>query len=390
MNPFTIKVISPEELFCNRNKEKQDLIGYAQSTTNIVLYSPRRYGKTSLIRQVQRHLKEKKRMLTCYVDLFGLFSIDDVAQRIAKSIYAMLSHNKSVLKKAIQIMKTFRPVMRPTDAGFDISIEPTIASLSGMELLEKTMTELGNFISTSPHKINIVLDEFQEITELKAPGIEGCLRKHIQEQGASYFFVGSRRRLLLDMFNQRSRPFYQSAVNYQLDVLPEKEFLLFIKNAFENSGKRCSDEMAADMVKKTFCHPYYTQKLALFVYDVSGDIVQEKDLEESYSLLINTEAIAFESLLLGLTPQQIALLKAIARQPEKSILTNQYMQTHRLKSIGGVQSAVKKLTRLDLIEKDHSQIWRLVDPVFAKWLRQQETTQIASHDQVSNWIIDGL
>lgn len=371
INPFTIKVISSKDSFCNRLAEQDDLMAYAKSDTNIVLYSPRRYGKTSLIRQVQKRLSNDSDVLTGYADFFGLSSVDDLAGRIAKSVYVMLAHKKNSLQKAIQAIKTFRPVMRPTETGVDFSIEPAIHSLAGMDLLEKTMDELSGFINTTDYKINMVFDEFQEITELKNPAIEGCLRKHIQEQRASYFFVGSRRRLLLDMFNQRNRPFYQSAINYELKKLPREEFHTFIKSAFERSGKACSNEIVTALLEQTSDHPYYSQKLALFVFNVSGDVIQITDIQKAFSLLLNTETVAFESLLLGVAPQQIALLKAIAREPAKKILTNHYMHIHGLKSIGGVQAATKRLSQLDLIEKDDEKTWHVVDPIFSQWLNSQ-------------------
>jgi hypothetical protein len=367
VNPFTIKVIPPEGLFCNRESEQSALAAYARGKTNIVLYSPRRCGKTSLVRRIQEKLGQED-VLTGYADFFGLSSVDDVAGRIAKCVYGMLSKKKTLMQRAIQVIKTFRPVIRPTETGVDVSIEPAMRSLSGLDLLEKTMEDLSTFIADSEQSINLAFDEFQEITELKTPGVEGCLRKYIQEQNASYFFVGSRRRLLLDMFNQRKRPFYQSAVNFELGPLPKGEFQDFILQAFDKAGKKCSETLVAKLLDMTACHPYYSQKLALFLYNVSKEGVHDDDLQKSFSLMASTESAAFESMLLGLAPQQIALLRALAREPALKILTNPYMHRHGLKSVGGVQAATKKLSQLDLIEKDGSQTWRVVDPIFQCWL----------------------
>lgn len=366
-NPFTIKVIPHDAPFCNREKEQKELLAYAENKTNVVLFSPRRFGKTSLVKRVQNQAAQKG-MATIYIDLFGLSSTDDIAGRIARSIYEMLYKHKSVFKKTVTLFQSFRPVMRPTADGISMSVEVIPRDISGIDLLEKTMEDLGTFIAGSKTPVHIVFDEFQEITELKDPRIEGILRKHIQEHQASYFFVGSRRRILLDMFTTRKRPFFQSAFLYKLNELPEDELKRFLTDNFENAGKECSDDVAGALVKAVGNHPYYAQKLSFTLCQTTQKKINTSDIKEALQSMIQGEAPVFESIILGLAPQQIALLKAIAKEPSPSVLSANYMNKHQLKSVGGIQAALKKLMQQDLIEKMDNKIWIVVDPVFAKWL----------------------
>lgn len=52
-------VIPPGAPFCDRSRELEELTSYAESNANVVLYSPLRYGKTSLINRVQSVLADK-------------------------------------------------------------------------------------------------------------------------------------------------------------------------------------------------------------------------------------------------------------------------------------------------------------------------------------------
>ncbi len=228
------------------------------------------------------------------------------------------------------------------------------------------MTELGLFIRKEGINANIVFDEFQEITELKNSSIEGVLRKHIQEHQASYFFVGSRRRTLLDIFNQKKRPFYQSAIIYPLKPLPHDELTAFLVERFKNGGKKCSRDIAAAISEKVRHYPYYAQALAYNIYEVSRKTVKEQDIKTGFENLIASERYGYEAIVQGLTGSQISLLRAIANDPASKILTTDYLQRHKL-SVGGVQYAKSKLEKFDLIEK-HNDVWRIVDPVFGKWL----------------------
>lgn len=368
-NPFTLRVIPPDSPFCNRVDEQNELFAHAKNKANVVLFSPRRYGKTSLIKRLQADLAAQK-FFTIYVDFFMATSENDIAGRIAKSIYTPIHERESLLDKGVRflkIFKTFRPVFKPSpESGFSFSVELVESGLSGIDLVDKVMEELGLFIRKEKVMAHLVFDEFQEITELKDSSIEGVLRKHIQEHQASYFFVGSRRRTLLDIFNQKKRPFYQSAIIYPLKPLPHEELAEFLAKRFKDGGKKCTRDIAAAISEKVRQYPYYAQALAYNIYEVSGRTVKEQDIETGFQNLIASERYGYEAIVQGLTGPQISLLRAIAKDPAAKILTAGYLERHRL-SLGGVQYARRKLEKLDLIEK-HNNVWRIVDPVFGKWL----------------------
>ena len=369
-NPFSLKVISQKKDFCNRSKEIADLTGFAESKTNLVLFSPRRFGKTSLARIVQVELSEKG-WTTIYADMFGLSSVDNLAERIAKGVYKGLFKGKSAAGKLTSALKTFRPVMRPSEDGVSISVENASPSLFGADLLEKTLEDLGSFIAKKDGQVHVVFDEFQDIVEVGDKNVEGILRSHIQRLQTPFFFVGSRRRILLEMFTDKRRPFFQSAVNYQLGGLPEEELARFIVEKFEGSAKKCLPEAAEKIVDAVSAHPYYSQKLALFVFNIAELEAGDEHVEEGLRLLFENEAYVFEAILQGLSPRQISLLRAVAREPATSILSNQYMLKHGLKSVGGVQAALKKLIALDHVEKAENGTYRVVDPVFGRWLARE-------------------
>jgi hypothetical protein len=369
-NPFTIKVITNPDAFCNRTNEIAKLVSYANSDSNVVLYSPRRYGKTSLVKQVQNRLKDQK-YVTIYVDLFGLSSTDNIADRIARGVYKALHTHKSLMQRAMATLKSHRPVIRPNEDGYSVSVETVSQNIFGSELLEKTLSELDHFIQKGRKKINIVLDEFQEISEIKDKNIEGLMRSHIQQHAASYFFVGSRRRILLEMFNDKRRPFFQSAINFKLDALPHDELTAFLVDRFAAGKKRCSAAMAGQIAATVNDHPYYSQKLAFFIYEMSAKSVTKASSIEGYKELIQTEAPVFEAMIQGLAPRQIALLRALAKEPSKSVMSMAYIKRHNLKSVGGIQAALLKLSKLDYIEKGDSNVWRIVDPILHHWLRRK-------------------
>ena len=305
-----------------------------------------------------------------YADLFMVTSANDVARRIAKGVYEVLHRRESLLKKGARYLKSFtafRPVFKPsTDGGLSLTVEPSFPHLSGIDLMDKIMEELGDFLRHESSDAHIVFDEFQEVTELKDANVEGVLRRHIQEHRASYFFVGSRRRILLDLFNQRNRPFYQSAIMYPLNPLPHDELSAFLADQFKKGGKRCPLEVAKEISERVSQYPFYAQLLGYNVFEISGRTVKKTDIEAGFEKALASERYGYEASVQGLTIPQIALLRALAVEPAQKILSADYMARHKL-SLGGIQYARNKLEALDLIEKKNN-LWRIVDPVFAVWL----------------------
>ncbi len=368
-NPFYLQEIPVGSPFCDRTLELRELNSFAEAKANVVLYSPRRFGKTSLVKRVQKSLADAG-AITIFSDFFGVASVEDVAARLAKAVFAVTYKRESVWKRALQAIRAYRPILKPDpEGGISLSVEPSSPGASGIELLEETIASLGEFVRATEGLVHVALDEFQEIVTLKeALQIEAVLRTEIQRQEASYFFVGSRRRVLLGIFNERQRPFFQSAINYPLKALPQRELEEFLSTQFQEGGKPCNDNLARTIAGRASYHPYYTQKLAFLVFE-SGDAVTVETVTAGYQRLIAAERPVFEAFLQGLSPHQRLLVRALALEPTGKPLANAYIRKHRLGSVGGVQHSLKSLSDMDLIEKGDQ--WEVVDPLFAQWLRGQ-------------------
>ena len=368
-NPFYLKEIPVDAPFCDREKELADLISYAKSNANVVLFSPRRYGKTSLTKRVQKSLNSHG-TLTAYFDLFGVTSVEGIAGRIAKSIYTITQKNEGLFQKAINFITSFRPVLSPSpEGGISISVQTSFKT-DGIKILEETMNSLEKFIDDVGLDVHVAFDEFQEITEVhNSIEIEGILRKYIQKIQCAFFFIGSRRRILLDIFNDRKRPFFQSALNYELQPLPYNDLICFIISQFKKAGKRISEENAAKISHLVSNHPYYMQKFCFFLYEEIDKEVTQKDIVTINQVVMESELVVFESILQGLTTKQITLLSALAREPTAKLYSASYMSQYNLGSTGGIQQSLDSLSKKDLIEKDYGTgVWTVVDPVFKTWL----------------------
>ncbi|MGD0282802.1 MAG: ATP-binding protein [Dissulfurispiraceae bacterium] len=369
-NPFNIGVAQERDDFCNRVTEKEDLLKYARNAQKVVVYSPRRYGKSSLMYQVQKHLA-KEGFLNAYADFFSITSESEMIGKFATAVLRGAGKGvdqRSLFGKLKDVFTRFIPSIEMTPEGFNISAKFDKSANPDM-LLADVLDGIQAFAKQKKEKVCIVLDEFQEIVNLpESKKIEGIIREHIQRQkDIAYFFVGSRRSILLDMFTDKSRPFYKSAFRYSLKEITIDEFVPFISQKFTGTGKKCAKEFAVTIYTLVRGYPYYVQKLAYQVWDLTEKECTNDIIQRAYNILVKTEAVDFEGIWSGLALGQRALLKAIAQQPTKSLYNKEYLDQHDL-SVGGAQRATDALQSRDLIEKDEDGKIRLTDPIMAAWL----------------------
>lgn len=374
-NPFRLRTLEPGQPFCDREKELADLERHARNNAAVVLFSPRRYGKTSLAQLLQAGL-DRRDVITVRASFFGVSSIDNLAAILAKGVYESLHRHESLLEKGrryLEVFSAFRPVFKPsrTGDGVTMTVEPSRGS-TGPALLEETLEDLGGFIAKGAGKrrAHIVLDEFQEIVRLRENlAVEGLLREHIQSHEAAYLFIGSRRSVLLSMFDDRQRAFYQSALKYSLGPLPYEDATHFVVEQFRAGGKECPPDLAAAMVEQVRGYPFYIQAWAYHAFDLARETLDETAMAAGLEELLASERYGYEAILQMLPASAGRLLKILAVSPTSEIFSADFLTRNGL-SIGNVQSGRDKLVEEDLIEQDETGTWLVTDPVFGLWLER--------------------
>jgi uncharacterized protein len=369
-NPFSLSIAQADN-FCNREKEIQDLVRHARNGNNVLLYSPRRYGKTSLVKRTF-DLLDQEGMLTVYVDLFPILSEKDMVSRLSSALIRGMGRgvNQQTLSERLKnLFKRVVPSIEIKPDGYSVSLRFDQGDESGA-LLEDVLEGLYRYVTRREAPACVALDEFQEITELpESKRIEGTFRSHIQlHREISYVFIGSRRRILKEMFSDKSRAFYKSAFAYPLREIPRKDFADYISARFERSGKICPQGIAGAIYDRVRGYPYYVQKLASIAWDLSQKECDPAIVQSSYRALIEMETADFEATWSALTLVQRTVLKALALESPRSPYSREFLERHGL-SVGGTQRAFRVLLSMDLVEKESDGSYRVTDPVICAWIK---------------------
>jgi hypothetical protein len=373
-NPFTTSVAGGPD-FCDRTEELAGLERLVRDGQSIVLSSPRRYGKTSLVLHLQERLREKE-FLTVYVDFFSVLSEQDFVTKLARAVVAGIGRGASPDNFRSRLANLFRSFtvsfeVRPEGIGVSVALAP---GTSPSAALDDVMESLFSYVEKNNRKACCVFDEFQEIAALpESKRIEGTLRAHIQmHKSISFVYVGSRRQLLMDMFG-KNRPFYGSSRFMTLSNISSDDFVPYIVEKFAESGKTCSPHVASLIYDRVAGYPSYVQRLAALAWGMTEAVCTKTTVEASWNALLDDATALFEATWTGLSPIQRRALTSIALEPTSQPSASEYLQRYHLPA-SSMQKAISALKMLDLVEYDKE--WHLVDPVMKAWIGDTRLTTV--------------
>lgn len=371
-NPYIFGDVVKGEYFTNRDEEIKELTLDLLSGQNILLFSPRRYGKTSLIIKILDNLK-KENVIPVYVDLFRITSVHTFVK-----IYtaAITKATATKLEEAVQFLKTNFPTIipkvvvktsDPTEFEFDFE--------AAKEDIDKVLDDLYDLpqkiAAKRKRQLVVVFDEFQEITALNLP-IERSLRAKIQHHDkVSYCFMGSKRHLLDELFLDKNKPLYRIAKSVPLGKIPAGKFKTFIHSRFKSVDMDIEESLIEQILKLTACHPYYTQQLCHEIFNIcfSKKGVTPKDIEIARDKCISAQSYAYSTIWDGLAGKQKDLILALALNPEANIYSQEFLTKHELGAPATVQTAVKALEKKGLLDRQNGSYF-ISDIFLVEWIKK--------------------
>ena len=372
-NPFCYGRVVEGKAFFDRSRIKADIRNVLDGGNNVVLYGPRRYGKSSLVGEILGGLRSEG-VLCAQINLMDVASLDDFICKYAKVIYREVSPVAGTLKHVMGLFKRMSPVLG-MDAEGRPELKFEIASVrSGLPALREVL-EIPARICPQGKRIVVAIDEFQEIGGLGlGVQFERTMRTVVESQrNVSYVFLGSKTHLMRRMFSLKSRPFYNSAQKFELHRPPVEESVAFLVKRFKDAGLTLPAEVAKGMVERAGNVPYYLQALGSWTFNVvsnrSARKVSEADVDEGFESLYASERILLENTFFGHPASQRVLLQALAQEPTERF-DEGYRARHLLASTSTINPALKRLMDESTVE-DVDGAYTLVDPLLAYHLKRQ-------------------
>ena len=370
--PFVYGYLAEKENFIDREDDRRTLKNFLGHGINVMLISPRRWGKSSLVKRTMTELMAEDQMVkVCFVDAFRVHSESEFYNAYASAVVSALESN---LQKGVELLKKYIQTLTPS-----ITLKSGPLNAIEVDLGYNPLPRSAEEVLEMPERIArernlhviVCIDEFQQLANL--PGwksMEGLMRSVWQHhQNVNYCLYGSKRHMMMDIFSNAKNPFYHFGQVLYLKKIDKKYWKPYIVSQFEKTGKSISASLADRICELVDCHSWYVQQLSFFTWSATDDTVTDDIVTNALQLLLDTNEPVFEADVEALASSQVAMLQAIANG-EEHLSSRQTVMRYEL---GGAQTIAKNkrmLVEKDFVEKQGN-AFRFVDPLFAIWFKRR-------------------
>jgi hypothetical protein len=375
-NPFRYGALALDDAFTDRDDEIAELISDVRNGQDVVIFAPRRYGKSSLVWRVSQRLIDED-VLVAHANLMTTPTKEKLAEKLAETIHEDVA---SILFRARERLRVFQG-LRITPI---ITVEPNTGRLgftfdAGRQpqdvdaTLERLLELPGQLAAERERKVALVLDEFQEIVDID-PHLPKLMRSVFETQPeVSHIYLGSKRHMMERIFNDENEPFWRSAKQMELGVIAPHLFRGFIERQFSKTGRTIDPAVVDRLLGMTHGHPFATQELCYFLWEETpeGGVAGAEQYDVALAKLLRSEHAHFGLIWEKAAKAQRLVLQALAVEPGRP-LGGEYRRRHGLPGASSVQRALEALVKDELVVKDGRGEYHIAEPFLAEWLQRGE------------------
>lgn len=357
--------------FTDREKETKRLKADFENGVNVILISPRRMGKTSLVRKVEAEM-DAPGIKVVYMDIYDCRSEYDFYNRFAASIL------KATSSKADQFLENIRKFLVRLTPKFSFSQDPATEfsvslGITPGDYQPEEILNLPELIAREKGiRIVVCIDEFQQVGELPdSITVQKRLRGVWQhQQNVSYCLFGSKKHLMENIFQNRRMPFYQFGEMIFLDCIPAEYWIPFICSRFEVYGKHISEKFAGQICQTVKNQSSYVQQLAWNVMAETESAVTSECVENGIAALLQQTGSLFVQQTEGLSKYQINFLRAVASGVHSGFGTKAVVEKFDTGSKSNIDRIKRSLQEKELITIVKGGVY-LSDAVFEIWFKRE-------------------
>jgi hypothetical protein len=379
-NPFVYGEVVPDAAFVDRDDELDRLVEDLAGGQKVFLISPRRYGKSSLVRQALAALS-RRGALTVDVTVSAYSSYVSFLEGYARALASSETKWQRARDWLNTVITSTRPEIR-LEADSPAAGPGRFAVAFPLVRTERDVTRLANELFALPGRIAserkrtvvVALDEFQAIEAFNGGSVEHALRAAAQHQRqVGYVFAGSEPSLMEKMIGPK-RPFYKAGPVMRLDKIPADLFAEAIDGRFAASGIRPEAGLGAAIVDLAGNLPYDVQRLAHETWDDVRSAGARRatldDLHTTLGRLLLEQETMFEAIWQRLTLAQRAVLRASVLQGGRELLSADTRARYRLGGPSSIQASLAALAKQDVLLKEGSR-YVVVDSLLREWVARK-------------------
>ncbi|MGB9613268.1 MAG: AAA family ATPase [Candidatus Margulisiibacteriota bacterium] len=359
--------VSGKELI-DREREIKELYRLVTIGQSVVISSPRRFGKTSLVLTLLEKLR-KEGYYVGMVDLFKVLTKREMAEKIVLSVLrnkvsaAVWAKLKEGVKSFLKHLKFKTPL-----GDFEIMVD-LMSEENEDKLLEEALEFIEKLAKKYKKKMVFFFDEFSDIEKIDGePWLKKMRAIFQHHKNSTYIFAGSQESLMTKIFTNRREAFYKFARLTGLGYLPEEATAKYVRESFRKLKFRLEPQVVEKILKYSHCHPYYVQLLCqnAFFRGLEAQSIRIPDVEAAYRDSLVSEKAYFEELWQNLHSKKnfLDVLEMVCQEK------NPY-QLKRLDK-QAIYYVLSQLENAGVIKKLEEARYRVVDPLFSDYIKMRD------------------
>jgi len=356
------------EYFCDREEETEKIISAIHNGRDLVIYGRRKMGKSALISHV--FYKLGKGSLNVWIDLLPSNNMNDLIDYTASAILRSIDNNTSIGKKVWEGIKSLRPAM-----SFDeFSGQPSVSfDITKEELKIKTFGELIQVLQNTKKKVVLAFDEFQQIQNYEENNIESQLRTLLQTlPNISFIFSGSDQHMLMQMFENKDRPFYNFGQYMKLGRIEPELYLAFIQKHFKKAKRKISKDLILEIIEWCNYRTFNIQMVMNRLYSIDVKTITEAEVKMVKETILREKDEIYYTIRRLVSKGQWAVIEAFAREGQIEFpYGREFMRKNEFSNPSIVRRAIQTCLKYNIFYNvvDHERSYFEIDDIFLRrWI----------------------
>ncbi|MBE9579985.1 MAG: hypothetical protein IMF18_00005 [Proteobacteria bacterium] len=370
-NPFIYGGLVFGDHFADRQTELSDLATEMSNMSKVFLVSPRRIGKTCLLKNLQKNLREDG-FLTVYIDLYKAPTLRHFTEQYAKAVVEVVEGKLERMVKAVpRILPGLRPKLDPNpDGTVSFSVEYIAREKEVFQILTEVLEYPERASIRKKKRFVVIIDEFSDIAKYDGTDVEKAIRAVVQfHQRVGYIFSGSKRSVIRDMVKDKRRAFYRMGRIMELTPIRRDLFIAFIESWFARGEYDLSENVVDLILEKGRDIPYNIQRIAHNIWEKASESKKagNASVDKAIETIVNQESMNYEALWDGLSQKQRELLIGLAEDDPATVFSKDFTERWRL-AVSSIQASLRALENKGIVEKEKQGKYRFDDEFFRLWI----------------------
>lgn len=368
--PFIFGKAVEDANFIGRELESEHLRMNFTHGINTILMSPRRWGKTSIVKRIIRETHSQN-LIIIYMDIFSCRDEYDFCNKFAAEILRGTENRFEEWKNAVgNFLTRLTPKISYSIDGLNdwsvsLGISPKTHTPEEVYQLPEVIAEKKNC------HILVCIDEFQQVGDFpNSLTVQKRMRSVWQHQSnVSYCLFGSKKHIMETIFLQKSYPFYKFGDIVPIHPIEIETWIPYIQRGFASENKSISASLARQICEKANLHPSYIQQYAWLTLLSTNIKATEKSLQQGFEYLIEENSSLFAAQTEHLTTYQINFLRAIAAGVHCDFAKYEVRETYNLGSYSNIARLKKAMEEAELTYNTKEGTF-FSDPILEAWFKR--------------------